>query len=85
MNNIGCTLPSIRKRTICVIHGLNRRQTTLSRIGFSLISVTNMTLMMQQFSQMDQLHFSEPVVNMTSISGANDMEIGTASNVYFVK
>ena len=34
---------------------------------------------------MDQHHFSEPVVKMTSISDTNDMEIGTASKVYFVK
>ena len=34
---------------------------------------------------MDQLHFSEPVANTTSISDTNDMEIGTASNVSFVK
>jgi len=34
---------------------------------------------------MDQLHFSEPVANTTSISDTNDMEIGTASNVSFVR
>ena len=34
---------------------------------------------------MDQLHFSEPVANTTSISDTNDMEIGTALNVSFVR
>ena len=85
MNNIGCTLLSIRKRTICFTHSLSRRQITLSQIGFSLISVTNTTWMTQPFSSMDQLHFSEPVANTTSISNMNDMEIGTALNVSFVR
>jgi hypothetical protein len=57
----------------------------LSEIGSSLLSATNMISMTQLFSSMDQRHFSGPVANMTSISDTNDMEIGTASNVYFVK
>jgi len=85
MNSIGCTLLSIQKRTICFTHSLNRRQTTLSPIGFSLISVTNTMSMTQLFSLMDQPHFSEPVANTASISDTNDMEIGTALNVSFVK
>jgi len=42
MNNIGCTLLSIRKRTIYITHGLNQRQTTPSQIDFLLSFVTNM-------------------------------------------
>jgi len=34
---------------------------------------------------MGQLHFSEPIANMRSISDTNGMEIGTASNVSFVR
>jgi hypothetical protein len=85
MNNIGCTLLSIPNQTICSIHSLSQRQITLSQIGFSLISVTNTTWMTQPFSSMDQLHFSEPVANTTSISDTSDIDIGTASNVSFVR
>jgi hypothetical protein len=34
---------------------------------------------------MGQFHFTVPVTNMTSISDTNDVEIGTASNVSFVR
>ena len=78
-------LLSIRKQTICYTHSLNQLQITLSQICFSLISVTNTILMTQLFSSMDQPHFSELVANTTSISDTNDMEIGTASNVSFVR
>jgi len=36
-------------------------------------------------SSMVRLHFSEPVANTASISDTNVMEIGTASNVSFVR
>jgi hypothetical protein len=34
---------------------------------------------------MVRFHFTELVTNMASISDMNDMEIGTASNVSFVR
>ena len=40
---------------------------------------------MQPFSSMARFHFTEVVKNMASISDTNDMEIGTALNVYFVR
>jgi len=52
---------------------------------FSLISEINTIPTTQRFLLMDRPQFNEPVANMTSISDTNDMEIGTALNVSFVK
>jgi len=52
---------------------------------FSLISEINTIPTTQRFLLMDRPQFNEPVANMTSISDTNDMEIGTALNVFFVK
>ncbi|CDK39335.1 IS240-type transposase (ISH102) [Halorubrum sp. AJ67] len=38
--------------------------------------------MTRSLSLMMRLHFTEPVVNTASILDTNDMEIGTASNVF---
>ena len=45
----------------------------------------NTMWMMRSFSLMARFHFIEPVTNMISISDTNDMEIGTALNVSFVR
>jgi len=52
---------------------------------FSQNSATNTMLMTRSLSSMVRLHFSEPVANTASISDTNVMEIGTASNVSFVR
>jgi len=52
---------------------------------FSQSSATNTMLMTRSLSSMVRLHFSEPVANTASILDTNVMEIGTASNVSFVR
>ena len=52
---------------------------------FSRSSAKNTMWMTQPFSLMVRFHFTELVKNMASILDTNDMEIGTALNVSFVR
>ena len=48
-------------------------------------SAKNTMPMTRSFSLMARFHFSEPVANMASILDTNNIKIGTASNVSFVR
>jgi len=81
MNDIGRTLLSGLAQTICYVHGLNRREITLSQIGFFAELRDKHDVDDASFLVDGAAPLQRAVANTVSISDTNDMEIGTASNI----
>jgi len=81
MNDIGRTLLSGLAQTICYVHGLKRREITLSQIGFFAELRDKHDVDDASFLVDGAAPLQRAVANTVSISDTNDMEIGTASNI----
>jgi len=81
MNDIGRTLLSGLAQTICYVHGLNRREITLSQIGFFAELRDKHDVDDASFLVDGAAPLQRAVANTVSISDTNDMEIGTAPNI----